>query len=116
MTLDQFWPHCLHHLRHTLPAKQYQSWIEPLSVGEGAGGEWVVYAPSRFVLNMLRTRYAAEIGKLLAERLPENTPTLLFEQGKGKHYAPADKPAPARAAQAAAPLALSTKERSPGRG
>ena len=72
MTLDQFWPYCLHHLRHTLPAKQYQSWIEPLSVGEGASGEWVVYAPSRFVLNMLRTRYAAEISKLLAERLPEN--------------------------------------------
>ena len=109
MTLDQFWPHCLHHLRHTLPAKQYQSWIEPLSVGEGAGGEWVVYAPSRFVLNMLRTRYAAEISKLLAERLPENTPTLRFEQGKGKHYAPADKPVPVRTAKAAAPVEQTSK-------
>ena len=113
MTLDQFWPHCLHHLRHTLPAKQYQSWIEPLSVGEGAGGEWVVYAPSRFVLNMLRTRYAAEISKLLAERLPENPPTLLFEQGEGKRYAPAGKPAPARAAQAAAPVEQTSKPAPP---
>ena len=113
MTLDQFWPQCLHHLRHTLPAKQYQSWIEPLSVGEGAGGEWVVYAPSRFVLNMLRTRYAAEIDKLLAERLPENTPTLLFKQGEGKRYAPADKPASVRASKAAAPTEQAGKPATP---
>ncbi len=91
MTLEQFWPYCLHHLRHTLPAKQYQSWIAPLSVGDGAAGEWIIYAPSRFVLNMLRTRYAGEIRSLLQQRLPENTPELVFQQGQGTQYAPADE-------------------------
>lgn len=92
MTLEQFWPHCLHHLRHTLPEKQYQTWIAPLSVGESANGEWIVYAPSQFVLNMLRTRYASKIRHLLQQRLPENTPSLLLQQGQGKHYTPADAP------------------------
>ncbi|MBH5328327.1 chromosomal replication initiator protein DnaA [Eikenella sp. S3360] len=108
MTLEQFWPYCLHHLRHTLPAKQYQSWIAPLSVGERADGGWVVYAPSRFVLNMLRTHYAGEIRSLLQQRLPENTPELVFQQGQGKQYAPASEPWPDNTTRQPAPKSDAT--------
>lgn len=86
MTLEQFWPRCLHHLHNTLPEKQYQTWIAPLSVGEGAAGEWVVYAPSVFVLNMLRQTYAAQIRSLMQQWLPENPPALLLQKGQGRRY------------------------------
>lgn len=116
MTLEQFWPRCLHHLHHTLPEKQYQTWIAPLSVGEGPAGEWVVYAPSVFALNMLRQSYAAQIQHLIRQWLPENPPPLLLQQGQGRRYdmaaeaasgaepptEPAQTPAPARAAKPAA--------------
>ncbi len=86
MTLEQFWLRCLHHLHNTLPAKQYQSWIAPLGVGEGAHGEWIVYAPNMFALNMLRNHYAPEILRLLAEWQPENPPALLLQKGQGQQY------------------------------
>lgn len=86
MTLEQFWPRCLHHLHNTLPEKQYQTWIAPLSVGESDAGEWVVYAPSVFVLNMLRQTYAPQIRSLMQQWLPENPPTLLLQKGRGRQY------------------------------
>lgn len=110
MKLEQFWPRCLHHLHNTLPAKQYQSWIAPLSVGEGARGEWVVYAPSVFVLNMLRTRYAAEIRRLASEWLPDSTPELLLQKGRGVRYDMAADPGGTEEQPAAHPASATEPE------
>ncbi|MDO4693574.1 MAG: chromosomal replication initiator protein DnaA [Eikenella sp.] len=114
MTLEQFWLRCLHHLHHTLPEQQYQTWIAPLSVGEGAAGEWVVYAPSVFALNMLRQTYAAQIRSLIQQWLPENPPILLLQKGQGRHYdmAAADSGA-ARAAATGKPAPAKPKKTAP---
>src|SRR5512134_3699437 len=60
---------CLRRLEQELPAQQFNTWIRPLAV-ERVPGEpdtLVLAAPNRFVLELVRERFAARIERLAAE-------------------------------------------------
>ena len=67
--MQSLWDACLRRLEQELPAQQISTWIRPLSV-ETALGEpdtMVLAAPNRFVLELVRERFAPRIERLLAE-------------------------------------------------
>ena len=88
MTLAEFWPLCLRHLRDVLTPQQFDTWIAPLTVGEEEG-EWVVYGKNQFACNMLKTQFAAEIERARARLAPEGA-ACVFRVGAGQAYAVAD--------------------------
>src|SRR5512134_851136 len=60
---------CLRRLEQELPAQQFNTWIRPLAM-ESVPGEpdtLVLAAPNRFVLELVRERFAARIERLAAE-------------------------------------------------
>ncbi|MDO4696909.1 MAG: chromosomal replication initiator protein DnaA [Neisseria sp.] len=87
MDLAGFWPLCLLRLQQKISAPLFEQWIAPLTVGE-ENGVWVVYGKNQFFVNMLKSRYAAEIEALREELVPQQAP-LLFKVGSGRHYVPA---------------------------
>lgn len=87
MDLAGFWPLCLLRLQQKISAPLFEQWIAPLTVGE-ENGVWAVYGKNQFFVNMLKSRYAAEIEALRAELAPQQ-PALLFKVGSGRHYEPA---------------------------
>jgi chromosomal replication initiator protein len=68
-TMQNLWHACLRRLEQELPASQYNTWIRPLAPEANAGDSatLVLAAPNRFVLQMVRERFAARIGRLAAE-------------------------------------------------
>src|SRR5256885_4317915 len=66
--MQNLWDACLRRLEQELPAQQFNTWIRPLAP-ELAGGEdtLVLTAPNRFVLELVRERFAARIERLAAE-------------------------------------------------
>jgi chromosomal replication initiator protein len=66
--MQNLWDACLRRLEQELPAQQFNTWIRPLSP-EMAGAEntLVLTAPNRFVLELVRERFAARIERLAAE-------------------------------------------------
>lgn len=87
MDLAGFWPLCLLRLRQNMSAQLFEQWIAPLTVGE-ENGVWTVYGKNHFSVNMLKSRYAAEIEAVRAELVPERA-AFLFKVGSGTHYEPA---------------------------
>jgi len=66
--MQNLWHACLRRLEQELPAQQFNTWIRPLAPEVTAeGGALVLAAPNRFVLEMVRERFAARIGRLAAE-------------------------------------------------
>src|SRR5688500_14925280 len=68
--MQNLWDACLRRLEQELPAQQFNTWIRPLApeAGGGAGDDTLVLqAPNRFVLELVRERFAARIEKLAAE-------------------------------------------------
>src|ERR671922_1560966 len=66
--MQNLWDACLRRLEQELPAQQFNTWIRPLAPESGATDDTLVLtAPNRFVLELVRERFAARIERLAAE-------------------------------------------------
>src|SRR5256885_13556408 len=66
--MQNLWDACLRRLEQELPAQQFNTWIRPLAPESGAAGDTLILAaPNRFVLELVRERFAARIERLAAE-------------------------------------------------
>ena len=58
--MQNLWESCLRRLEQELPAQQFNTWIRPLAPEFGDGNDTLVLAaPNRFVLELVRERFAA---------------------------------------------------------
>src|SRR3954466_4583042 len=70
--MQNLWDACLRRLEQELPAQQFNTWIRPLAPEPAPGGDGgdetlVLAAPNRFVLELVRERFASRIERLAAE-------------------------------------------------
>lgn len=67
--MQALWEACLRRLEQELPAQQFNTWIRPLSADAAPGDATTLAlsAPNRFVLDLVRERYASRIEKLASE-------------------------------------------------
>jgi chromosomal replication initiator protein len=70
--MQNLWDACLRRLEQELPAQQFNTWIRPLvpeaaETADTAVTTLVLAAPNRFVLELVRERFAARIERLAAE-------------------------------------------------
>jgi chromosomal replication initiator protein len=66
--MQNLWDACLRRLEQELPAQQFNTWIRPLAPESGADDDTLILAaPNRFVLELVRERFAARIERLVAE-------------------------------------------------
>jgi chromosomal replication initiator protein len=66
--MHNLWDACLRRLEQELPAQQFNTWIRPLAPeADGAADTLVLAAPNRFVLELVRERFAARIERLATE-------------------------------------------------
>src|SRR5512145_1261947 len=66
--MQNLWDACLRRLEQELPAQQFNTWIRPLAPESGEATDTLVLAaPNRFVLELVRERFAARIERLAAE-------------------------------------------------
>jgi chromosomal replication initiator protein len=66
--MQNLWDACLRRLEQELPAQQFNTWIRPLAPEASAGADTLVLAaPNRFVLELVRERFAARIERLVTE-------------------------------------------------
>ena len=66
--MQTLWDACLRRLEQELPAQQFNTWIRPLAPEMDATADTLVLAaPNRFVLELVRERFATRIERLAAE-------------------------------------------------
>jgi chromosomal replication initiator protein len=67
--MHSLWDACLRRMEQELPAQQFATWIRPLALEAQAAepGALVLVAPNRFVLEWVRDRFAARIGRIATE-------------------------------------------------
>ena len=67
--MRSLWDACLRRLENELPVQQFNTWIRPLSAAAGVpeSDTLVLSAPNRFILDLVRERFASRIGRLAAE-------------------------------------------------
>jgi len=66
--MQNLWDACLRRLEQELPAQQFNTWIRPLAPETGAPDDTLILAaPNRFVLELVRERFASRIERLAAE-------------------------------------------------
>ena len=66
--MQNLWDTCLRRLEQELPAQQFNTWIRPLAPeADLASDTLVLTAPNRFVLELVRERFAARIERLATE-------------------------------------------------
>src|SRR5690349_15910671 len=66
--MQNLWDACLRRLEQELPAQQFNTWIRPLAPETDAPNDTLILAaPNRFVLELVRERFAARIERLAAE-------------------------------------------------
>src|SRR5438477_617780 len=66
--MQNLWDACLRRLEQELPAQQFNTWIRPLAPETGEGADTLILAgPNRFVLELVRERFASRIERLAAE-------------------------------------------------
>jgi len=67
--MQNLWHACLRRLEQELPAQQFNTWIRPLAAEAAAADSatLVLAAPNRFILDLVRERFAALIQRLAAE-------------------------------------------------
>src|SRR4051812_49778474 len=108
--MHNLWDACLRRLEQELPAQQFNTWIRPLAPeADGANDILVLTAPNRFVLELVRERFAARIERLAAEasgrecgvrlvlaRTPEIAARPAAAQPRGPESTPATQAAPER--------------------
>ena len=103
--MQNLWDACLRRLEQELPAQQFNTWIRPLAP-ETAGDDdtLILNAPNRFVLELVRERFAARIEKLAAETSGREC-GLRLQLARGlEPVARAPTPQPRPAAESASPL------------
>ena len=101
--MQNLWDACLRRLEQELPAQQFNTWIRPLAPESGAADDTLALsAPNRFVLELVRERFAARIERLAAEAAGR-TVTLRLVLARGAEPAVrAPQPAPRAVAEAPA--------------
>ena len=66
--MQNLWDACLRRLEQELPAQQFNTWIRPLAAESGASADTLILAaPNRFVLELVRERFASRIERLATE-------------------------------------------------
>jgi chromosomal replication initiator protein len=66
--MQTLWDACLRRLEQELPAQQFNTWIRPLSPESGTSTDTLILAaPNRFVLELVRERFATRIERLATE-------------------------------------------------
>ena len=66
--MQNLWDACLRRLEQEIPAQQFNTWIRPLAPEAGdASDTLVLTAPNRFILELVRERFAARIERLATE-------------------------------------------------
>lgn len=94
--MQNLWDACLHRLEQELPAQQFNTWIRPLSPEGSADSETLTLAaPNRFVLELVRERFATRIEKLVTEASGRDL-VLKFVLARGAEAAPRVLPAAPR--------------------
>lgn len=102
---EELWNRCLARLEDELPAQQYSMWLRPLQVVASAdGGELILFAPNRFIVDWVRDKYLERIGELLGELQSGPLPTLSIKVGASRPSRPAITPAPVATPAPAAPV------------
>lgn len=74
------WKKCLIRLENELPATEFSMWIRPLQA-ELNSNTLALYAPNRFVLDLVRNKYINSINELLSDFCGSNIPILQFKIG-----------------------------------
>src|SRR5919204_1934355 len=97
--MQNLWDACLRRLEQELPAQQFNTWIRPLAPESGAPNDTLILAaPNRFVLELVRERFAARIERLAAEASGRELGLrLVLARGaepSARVSAPAARPAP----------------------
>jgi chromosomal replication initiator protein len=105
--MDSFWNHCLRHFEKALPAQQYKTWIQPLHARLD-GGNVVISAPNRFVLEWVKDKFLADIERLSAEYLRKPV-EVVMSLGERSPDAPAESP-PGTTGSAAPPIKPKIRE------
>src|SRR3954454_6989733 len=101
--MQNLWDACLRRLEQELPAQQFNTWIRPLSPDTGAPSDTLTLtAPNRFVLELVRERFAARIERLATEASGREL-GLRLVLARTPDMAPRAAQAPARAGGEAAP-------------
>ena len=91
--MQNLWDACLRRLEQELPAQQFNTWIRPLAPDTGAPNDTLTLtAPNRFVLELVRERFAARIERLAAEASGRELGVRLV---LARATEPAARPAPA---------------------
>src|SRR5258708_13071360 len=66
--MQNLWDACLRRLEQELPAQQFNTWIRPLAPETDAPDDTLILtAPNRFVLELVRERFASRIERLATE-------------------------------------------------
>jgi chromosomal replication initiator protein len=100
--MQNLWEACLRRLEQELPAQQFHTWIRPLAPEAGESADTLVLAaPNRFVLELVRERFAARIERLAAEASGRALGVrLILARGAEAPARPAAAPQAPRAAEA----------------
>jgi chromosomal replication initiator protein len=101
--MQNLWDACLRRLEQELPAQQFNTWIRPLAPeADPAADTLVLAAPNRFVLELVRERFAARIERLANEASGRNLGLRLVlaraAEMTSRAPLPAARPAPEPAA------------------
>jgi chromosomal replication initiator protein len=97
--MQNLWDACLRRLEQELPAQQFNTWIRPLAPEAGVAADTLVLsAPNRFVLDLVRERFAARIERLAAEASGRELDVRLVLARGAEAPAAKAAPAPVRAA------------------
>jgi len=85
------WTQCISALEAELPEQQFNTWVRPLQVLEGAGALKLL-APNRFVVDWVNANLLPRIGELLRDQNGGDVPVVTVEVGS-RTISPERKPA-----------------------
>ncbi|HEX5612959.1 MAG TPA: chromosomal replication initiator protein DnaA [Burkholderiales bacterium] len=104
--MQSLWDVCLRRLETELPSQQFNTWIRPLSAEESVpdSNALVLAAPNRFVLDLVRERFAARIGRLAAEATGRELEVRFVLAPRAATPVRSASPAPSPAAASPPPL------------
>ena len=74
------WTQCISALEAELPEQQFNTWVRPLQVLEGAGA-LKLFAPNRFVVDWVNANLLPRIGELLRDQNGGDVPVVTVEVG-----------------------------------
>lgn len=87
------WTQCICALEAELPEQQFNTWVRPLQVLEGAGA-LKLFAPNRFVVDWVNANLLPRIGELLRDQTNGEVPVVTVEVGSRAVAPPRTMPTP----------------------